>query len=143
MSNLSTVKAVTDNILSVLKVEGINFSCRTYDSKEQIPASIIPFGELFYLGEDFEYMHSGSYGYVEARFRANVTLDARDPVQTIQREQGWVHSLRSALTVSALNSGELASTKSVSKVTISNMDIENKERFSVLSFKISVRYRES
>ncbi len=143
MGNFNTVKAITENILAVLKGEGINFSCKTYGSDEHIPASILPFGELYYEGEDFENQHAGCPGFVDARFKVRLVLGARDAADTIMNEQKWVHALRSALTVSALNSAKLASSMLVSRVTTVGMDIENKERFSVLFSRVSVRYREN
>ncbi len=143
MSNIDTIRAVTDNLQSGLQNEGIRFSRKTYDDEKNVPASLIPFGEVIYQGEAFEYTHGQRPGYIEARFTLKVILKERDPVDMLREEQRWVHKIREALTVDVLNTGALSSSKPVSRVTTTGVDVINREHISVLAYRVSVRYRES
>jgi hypothetical protein len=143
MTNIDTVSAITDNMQSGLQKEGVRFSRKTYDDEKNVPASLIPFGEVFYLGEAFEYTHGQRPGYVEARFVLKVVLKERDPVDMMREEQGWVHRIRGAITVDALNTGALLSSKLVSRVTFTGVEVMNRDYISVLVYRVSVRYRES
>ncbi len=143
MSNIDTIRAVTDNLQSGLQNEGIHFSRKTYENEKNIPASLIPFGEVIYQGETFEYTHAQRPGYIEARFSLKVVLKERDPVDMLREEQGWVHKIREALTVDVLNAGALLSAKPVSRVTTTGVDVMNREHISALTYRVSVRYRES
>jgi hypothetical protein len=143
MTNIDTIHAVTDNLQSGLQNEGIRFSRKTYDDEKNIPASLIPFGEVIYQGEAFEYTHGQRPGYVEARFVFKVVLKERDPVDMMREEQGWVHRIRGAITVDALNTGALLSSKLVSRVTFTGVEVMNRDYISVLVYRVSVRYRES
>lgn len=142
MSNFETVKAVTENIRTTLKSEGINFLKKTFDDGKSIPASLMPFGEIIYTGEAFEGTLGGRPPYAEAGFNVKVRLSERDPEDMIREEQRWLHKVRSVLTAGALNAGELSGTKYVSKVSVLNVGAENLKNISTLSFDIKVRYRE-
>ena len=142
MANVDTVGSITDNLQGTLQGEGIRFSRKTFDDEKAIPASLIPFGQVFYRGEDFEYSHGQRPGYVEVSFEVRVVLKERDHASMVRRQQVWTHGVREALTVDAMNTGDLATTKLVSRVETSEVDIENRSSLSILSFKVQVRYRE-
>lgn len=142
MGNFETVKAITDNLQKILQAEGVKFSRKAYDDEKSIPASLIPFGGIFYQGEDFEYTHGQRPGYAEVVFRLRVVLKERSPAGLMRSQQQWVHAIREALTVNALNVGDLASTKYVSRVVIKGVDIENRENFAFLNYTAAIRYRE-
>ncbi len=143
MTNIDIVRAITDNMQSGLQKEGVRFSRKTYEDEKNVPASLIPFGEVFYQGETFEYTHGQRPGYVEARFVLKVVLKERDPVDMMREEQGWVHRIRGILTVDALNTGALLSGKLVSRVTFTGVEVMNRDYISVLVYRVSLRYRES
>jgi hypothetical protein len=142
MSNMDTVKAITDNLQAVLQTEGIKFSRKAYDDEKAIPASLVPFGQIFYRGENFEYTHGQRPGYAEGEFKLRVVLRGRNPADLMRSQQEWVHKIRGALTVDALNVGDLASTGYVSRVVTKGVDIENRENFAFLNYMVAVRYRE-
>lgn len=142
MANVDTVKSITDNLQTVLQAQGIKFARKAYDDIKAVPASLLPLGDIFYEGEDFEYTHGQRQGYAELRFVLRVVLRERDHQSLMREKQEWVHRIRGALTVDALNIGDLLSTKSVSRVTASGVEISDSQNTSSLDYTISVRYRE-
>lgn len=143
MSNLYTVQAITKNIETVLKGKGINFTQKAFDDETQIPASLLPLGQIFYNAEEFEYVHGQRPGYAEIAFTVKVVIDRRTPEDSIRDQQSWVHSVRDGLTVNALNIGDIVTSKLVSKVTTESVSIENKSsNISALTMAFKVRYRE-
>lgn len=141
--NFVTIKSITDNIQGVLQAQGVKFSRAAFDNEKNIPASLLPFGEIYYIGEDFQYTHGQRPGYAEAGFLVKVVLRDRDSAGLIRSMQKWAHSVRDALTVNAFNAGDLAGSKLVSLVIVERVDVENKGDTAVLVFKVKVRYRET
>ncbi len=142
MTNFATVKSVTDNLQSVLRGQGIHFDRKAYEDDKNIPASLLPHGEIYYDGEEFEYTHGERPGYAEINYRLRVVLQERDPVDAMREQQNWTHKSRDSLTVSALNVVDLASSKLVSRVTTEAVDVDNRSTRAVLNYRIKVRYRE-
>jgi hypothetical protein len=142
MANLDTIISITDNLISTLKNEGIRFSTKRYEDVSAVPASLIPFGEVHYKGESFEYTHGQRAGYVEAVFLLKVVLRERSSKSMIRDEQSWVHRIRDAATVASLNVEELSASKLVSFVEVSGVEIQKVDTMSILSSTVKVRYRE-
>ena len=143
MGNIDTVRAITLNLRSALRGEGIKFSTATYKDDKSIPVALIPFGSVYYEGEGFEYTHGERMGYAEAAFRVRVLLRERDPSSMVPLQQKWIHRIRSAVTVTKLNAGALQLSKLVTGVTIKSISIDNKPGISKLSADVTVRYRET
>jgi len=143
LGNYETVKAITDNIRTVLKAEGINFSHTPYDDGKNIPASLMPLGTVNYTGETFEYTHGQRPGYSEADFEIKVVVSERDQVVMTREQQRWVHAIRSVLTVDALNNGGLQDSLYVSRVVSRSVTVEKREYISTITYGLTVRYREA
>ena len=143
MGNFDTISTITKNLKSALEAEGLKFSLKPYGDKSSIPASLLPFGEIDFRGESFEYTHGQRAGYVEASFGVSVTLSERNALSLVREQQEWIHKLRSAITVEALNTGDLLASKLVSFVENGAVNIEGNGRFSILSMDLTVRYREA
>ncbi|MEE8575510.1 MAG: hypothetical protein V3T30_08870 [Thermodesulfobacteriota bacterium] len=142
MANFDTIKSITDNLETISKGLGIKFSRAAFADAASIPASLIPHGRIIYSGERFENTHGERPGYVEASFDLLVVVKGRRGADVMRTEQDWVHRLRGAFSVAGLNTGELASSKLVSRVDTTSFDMDNGAEFSVLTYKITVRYRE-
>lgn len=145
MGNLETVKFITDNIETVLKGLGIHFVRKTFEDEKNIPASLLPLGEIRYQGEVFEYTHGERMGYIEAEFALRVTIAERDTVDMMRAQQKWAHSIRGALTINALNIAGLVTSKYVSRVTTAAVEVDNARTDGVaaLGYQLMVRYRET
>ena len=142
-ANFTTIKSITDNVQSVLQGQGLKFSRSTFDDVKLIPASLLPLGEIYYLGEDFQYTHGQRSGYAEANLAIKVILKDTDVASVMRLTQKWIHSVRDALTVNALNIGDLAASKLVSWVEVSGAAAEYNLEYCVVNFKIKIRYRET
>ena len=145
MANIDTVKSITANLKTVLQSQGIKFDTKIYDDYESIPSGKLPLGGIIYEGENFEYNHGQRAGYAEIQFLINVIVSETNNEIMTRKMQEWVHKIRSALTVIALNIGDLASSKLVSRVVTidEGVDVEAKTTtISLLSYPIDVRYRE-
>lgn len=144
MANIDTVKAITDNLETVLKKQGVNFTRKTFDDEKNIPASLIPLGEIRYQGEAFEYTHGERPGYAEAEYALKVVLREREGHDMMREQQKWAHLIRAALTVAALNIGSLVTSKLVSRVTTEAVGVDNSrtDGIAALLYTIKIRYRE-
>lgn len=143
MGNFDTVTSITENMQRALMAEGVRFPLKTFEDERSIPASLFPFGELFYAGEAFEQTHGERPGYVEAAFLVKVVLNAVDPAGAVRSQQDWVHRVRGALTTEALNTGGLSSARPVSRVTVDRAEVDNTGSTSSVTLRVEVRYRES
>lgn len=145
MGNLETVKAVTDNLETVLRAQGVQFTRKTFEADNNIPASLLPLGEIRYQGEAFENTHGERMGYAEAEFSLRVVIAERDAVDMMRAQQKWAHSIRGALTVAALNIGALSASKLVSRVVANSVEVDNSrtDGVAVLGYGVSIRYRET
>lgn len=142
MSAFDTVTSITENIQKVLRNEGIHFLKRTYGDGA-VPASLYPFGELSYLGETFPETLGERPGYAEAEFLITVAFAGRDPEEAVRDSQKWVHAIRGALTVNALNTGGLSSSKLVSSVRTLRAESESGDKSLKIKYRVAVRYREA
>ncbi|MCK4739884.1 MAG: hypothetical protein KAT46_08035 [Deltaproteobacteria bacterium] len=136
------MKSITSNLHNLLQGAGIRFSHKTFDDLKAVPLSLIPFGQVFYEQENFENTHGQKATYIETDFLLKIILKEKDPALMINTQQKWVHLLRASVTVDALNTGDLASTKLVSRVDFSGVKIENKSIISLLNINVKIRYRE-
>jgi hypothetical protein len=146
MSNFDTVKSITDNIQSVLQGLGIKFSRKAFEDNKDVPASLLPYGEIFYTGESFEETSGERPSYVEADFTLIVIMRERVACDLVRAEQDWIHKMREALSVGTLNTGELAASKLVSRVTSTSIGMDKgsgKSGLGILSYQVKVRYREA
>lgn len=142
MSNFATVSAITDNLQSVLKGQGIHFSKNAFDDPKSISAGSLPMGRIFYAGETFEYAHGQRPLYGEVEYSVRVLLSEKDPDEMMREQQRWTHTVREALTIDALNSGDLAASRPVSRVTVAGVRAENDRHTASLVLRTIVRYRE-
>lgn len=142
MSNFDTIKSISDNLQSVLKGVGLHFSREAYED-EAIPASILPHGQIFYRRERFEDSFNLRPEYIDASFTVRVVFSERDPADIMMGMQKWAHAVRDALTVNALNIGNLASSKLVSLVTVEAAEGELiKGTLAATVIECTIRYRE-
>ena len=142
MSNFDTVKSITTNIETVLKGQGAEFLPAVIEDLELIPLSTIPCGQIFYRGEQFEYGHNEKPEFAEIRFLLRIILRDRDPRNLTRDAQDWTHRVRDGLTLPALNVGDLAASKLVSRVTTESVEVEYNGDRAVLGCATLVRYRE-
>ena len=142
MTNFDTVRAITANIHKALAGQGAKFPGRAYEDVKSIPASLMPCAEIQYAGEAFENTYGQRPLYAQAQFEIKIVLNERDTNDLAAAQQKWVHRIREALTVNALNANELSADKYVSSVTTKGVDVQNHDSLSVLVYRVAVRYRE-
>lgn len=141
--NFATIRSITDNLESVCTKLGIKFARETFDDIDAIPASLLPHGQIFYEGEDFEYAFGQKPEYATANFRLQVVLKVGgDSRENIRNQQKWVHEIRDGLTVNALNITDLATTKYISMVKVEGVEAVNAVAKSSLNVKVAIKYRE-
>lgn len=133
---------ITENMRQVLKKEGIRFDKAFFDEKN-MPSSALPFGRIIYRGEAFEHSHGQKPGFAELKYLIKVHLADRDQDEAMNESQKWVHRLRGALTIDALNTGSLAQIKSVSRVDFRNAAVSSGKNSMDVECDLAVRYRES
>lgn len=143
MSGALTISAITENMLELLGRQGLFFLKKAHDDGADIPASLLPAGQLFYKGEVFDATYGQRPTYVEARYSLKVILSERTPEALMQEEQKWCHRIRDALTVDALNVKSLESSRLVSRVAIEAFEAQSRNDLSSLSCDVLVRYREN
>lgn len=138
-----TVAAITGNIESTLKNEGLNVTRKALDESASLPAGLMPLAQVFYDGESFENPFGERPAYALAAFTIRIILPERPGCASSGEEQMWAHQAREALSACALNSGELASSRPVTAVMVPGFRVESSGGFSKVTVEARVRYRES
>lgn len=142
MSSSLTIGAITENMLEVLGRQGLFFLKKANDDKADIPASLLPAGQLFYKGEVFDATYGQRPTYVEARYLLKVIMREGSPDALIREQQRWCHMIRDALTVEALNINGLSASRLVSRVAVDAFEAHSRKDLSHLACNVTVRYRE-
>lgn len=138
-----TITAITANIESALKNEGLNVTRKPLDERASLPAGLMPLAQVFYDGESFGNPFGERPGYSEAAFTIRIILPERPDCASPGEEQMWAHQAREALRPSALNSGELATSRPVTAVVVPGFRVQGAGGFSKVTVEVRVRYRES
>ncbi len=138
MVNSDTVKAITANLAAILEGLGLKIEDLSVDpSMTTMPVCVI-----LYEGEEFEYGHGQKPLYNEIKYLFKVMLNNPKPGTSRDKYAQYVHAIREALTVNALNTGGLADTKLVSLVNTTDVAISYEPPVSTIDYRLNVRYRE-
>lgn len=140
--NHDTVAAITENIESALKAEGLNVVRKTLDLNGALPAGMMPLGQVLFKGEAFENAYGERPSRSEASFNLRMIIPQGPDCPGAAEEQMWAHRARACLTEEALNGGALASSKPVVRVYLRGFEVESGGGFSRVSMEVKVRYRE-
>lgn len=138
-----TIEAITCNVESALKNEGLNVTRKPLDERASLPAGLMPLAQVLYAGESFESHFGERPGHAVAAYTIKVILLERPECVCSSEEQMWAHRVREALSAHSLNAGELAPAKPVTSVTVPGFRVENAGGFSKVIVEVRVRYRES
>ena len=141
MNNTDTLRAITENLNTILATSGLHLAIENYEDEKNVPSSIFPYGVISYEGETFEYTHGQRPGYSDVDFRVKVVLRNKDLRAMTDDEQRWAQRIREALTVNAINSGLIAGASPVSRVVTRAVKVEKKGDVSRLIYSLSIRYR--
>ncbi len=143
MSNVDTIISITENIRAAAQVEGILLSPKTGAQARNVPASVMPAGEIVYIGEAFEDSYGERPHYVTAGFLISVEFPERLMEDVMRAQQVAAHKLRGALTINSLNTGALIASKPISSVRITEVQAQMKDDIGSMSCMVAVRYRET
>ncbi len=139
MANSDTVKGITLNLTSILEGLGLKVEDLSIDpSMVSTPVCVI-----LYEGEDFEYGHGQKPLYSEIRYLLKVMLNDPRPGTSRDRYAEYVHGVREAVTVDALNVGALLASKLVSLVNTTEVTVTYEPPVSIIDYRLNVRYRET
>lgn len=138
MANSDTVKAITANLVAIL--DGLGFKIEDLSVDPSMATS--PVCVILYEGEDFAYGHGQKPLYNEVKYLLKLMLSDPKPGTSRDRYAQYVHAIREALTVDALNTGGLASSKLVSLVSTTDVAIIYEPPVSTIDYRMNVRYRE-
>ncbi|MFQ5353427.1 MAG: hypothetical protein ACE5DW_00715 [Thermodesulfobacteriota bacterium] len=141
MNNTETLRAITENLNTILETEGLHLVRENYENAKNVPSSIFPYGVISYDGETFEYTHGQRPGYSDVDFSVKVVLRNKDLRAMTDDEQRWAHRIRKVLTVNAINSGLISATSPVSRVITRSVTVEKAGYVSRLIYSLSIRYR--
>ena len=143
MADIATMKAIIDNVQTVAQSQGIKFNREAYEDANNIPASLIPFGKVFYKGLVPENTHGQRASYAELELLLKVILKETDTTVMMRKQLEWTDKLRDSMTVNALNIDELSASQLISKVTTDTIEVENRLNISELDVTFLIRYREA
>jgi hypothetical protein len=143
-SDFPTLKSIRDNVFTVLKSKGINFTVETYDNIDNIEASILPHGQVRYDRVDYENTHGQRSSYAEVLFFIRVVFKNNNKKVSQDKQMEWTDLIRKGLTVDALNINDLVTSKLVSLVTTVNIEVDNTDSggLTALEYEMLIRYRE-
>jgi len=138
MANVDTIKAIEDNITTILAVQGFKVEDLSVDPD----AGTTPLATIIWEGEDFEYNHGEKPLYNELKYTLAIRFSDKAPATTRDRQAEYAHKLRSNITVAALNTDSLAASKLVSKVSHEGYVNQYEPPVTRLNYSLRVRYRE-
>lgn len=138
MGNSDTVKAIAANLSSILEGLGLKIEDMSFDPS----MSTTPVCVVLYEGEEFGYGHGQKPLYNEVRYLVKVMLSDSKPGSSRDKYATWVHAIRDAMTVNALNTGGLAASKLVSFVATTDVAVTYDPPIGTIDYRLSVRYRE-
>lgn len=141
MGNFDTINSISDNIITVLKAKKIDIEVGI-DPDKEVAGSKYPFGRVFNPDEDFQENHGEQSKYVNGVFLIRIYLRNTNEKELDREFKRWVHNIREAITINALNIGDLASTKYVSGVEKLEINKTVVESIGTLDYELQVRYRE-
>lgn len=144
MGNFATVQAITTNLQTILKAQGANFSLAIHET-DNVPASLLPLGEVMYEGETFEDTFNQRPSYVDVRWTLRVVLREKTQDSLARELQRWTERIRTAITVDALNTGDLAASLLVSRAELRETRVEPTKdaAMKALLAEVVIRYRET
>jgi len=131
-----TVDAIITNIEAVLVGLGLSLEDLSGDD---IPTT--PLAVLSYEGEEFDDSFGERPYYNTATFSARVMAAATTPDTDRDVQRAWVHALKNALTVSALNIGDLVASKLVARVDHTGPTILREGKILIVDYDFGVKYR--
>ena len=138
MPNLNTVNAITANLKAILEALGLKVEDLTYDPD----ADSTPLCQLDYTGERFGRNHGQGPLYNNIGFDLTILFRKSDPDTSRTEQATWIHKIRDAVTVDALNVDDLAASKLVSLVAHLDVDVEYRSPMTQITYELHVRYRE-
>jgi hypothetical protein len=141
MSNFETVKSITDNLQTICQGLGIKFSRKTFEEPKNVPAALIPLGEIYYNGQVRQHNHGQGPQYIVINFSLKVVLKERDLQVMMRKQQEWINKLDDAITIQALNIGALASSQLVSWVSIEEEETDDDIDQSKVNLSVDIRFR--
>lgn len=139
MANSDTVKAITANLKGIL--EGLGFKIEDLSIDPTMTSS--PVCVILYESEDFEYGHGQKPLYNEIRYLLKVMLSDPKPGTSRDKYAQYVHAIREAVTINALNTGDIAASKLVSLVNTADVTVIYEPPVSTIDYRLNVRYREA
>jgi len=138
MANSDTVKTITANLAAILA--GLGF--KVEDLSVDPSMTTAPVCVILYEGEEFEYGHGQKPLYNEIKYLLKVMLNDPKPGTSRDKYAQHVHAIRDAVTVNALNTGDLATSRLVSLVNTTDVTITYEPPVSTIDYRLNVRYRE-
>ena len=138
MTNSDTVKTITANLAAILA--GLGF--KVEDLSVDPSMTTAPVCVILYEGEEFEYGHGQKPLYNEVKYLLKILLNDPKPGTSRDKYADHVHAIREAVTVNALNTGGLATSKLVSLVNTTDVAITYEPPVSTIDYRLNVRYRE-
>jgi hypothetical protein len=141
MSNFDTANSITDNLQTICQGQGIKFSRKTFEEPKNVPAALIPLGEIYYDGQVRQHNHGQGPQYIVINFSLKVVLKERDLQVMMRKQQEWINKLDDAITIQALNIGDLASSQLVSWVSIEEEETDDDIDQSKVNLSVDVRFR--
>lgn len=141
MSNPDTVKAISTNILTVLK-ETIGWQVED-DGVEPDADFANPVARIEYQGEAFESLHGERPDYADAPFLIQVMFAERVPDTIRDKAQEYIHAIRDNVTIDNVNVGALASTNLVSHTFSDSVNTSYDEPITTINYQMRIHYRET
>lgn len=138
MANADTVKAIEDNLTSILATQGF----KVEDLSSDPDVDTTPLCAILHRGETFGAAHGEKPLYNEISYELSIRFNTKYPSTSRDSIADWAHKVRTNVTVNALNVGSLATTKLVSWVNHNGYDINYTPPITSISYKLRVRYRE-
>ena len=143
MANTDTSLAILDNVKKVLNQTDLSWDYISFENEENVASSQYPRGTINFTDTDFEQTFGERPSYAEDVYEFKGWFRVKNQEDITRKKVTFVHTVRDALTVNALNIGALATSKLVSQVGIDDVSTESISN-DVITITVTerIRYRE-
>lgn len=147
MSTADTLSAIYDNLKTVIGTVVTVSTAREVVSAFRDDAADVKLGSpiaiVLYAGSEFDNSLGYRPKYDTGAFPVVVKFSEPDVAAAMRKQMRIIHDIKAAVTTAALNIGELAAAKHVSRVEALSPDIQYSPPKNIIQMVFNIRYRET
>lgn len=147
MSTADTLSAIYDNLKTIIGgIVDVNTSREVMNAFRDDSADVKlggPIAVVLYAGSEFDNSLGYRPKYDTGAFPVIIKFSEPDVSAALKKQMQIIHDIKAAVTVDALNVGELAVAKHISRIEALPPDIRYMPPKNIIQMVFNIRYRET